>query len=207
MAMKTGSRYRCPGDFAQQGLQSLHELVDTGAVKTWIRAAIFFSAATTVSGAFGGFLAAAISNMEGTVTDRSPSSILEGLATVLPGAASFWIIQDFPDTAKFLNEAERTVVTRQLQSDDQFSAAGEALKWKYIWKSLLDWKTWIGMVIYVGADMPLYAFALSLPSIINQVRRRLKLVSSGLTVVYLGFKATPANLLTVPVYFFACCIT
>ncbi|KAJ7716417.1 hypothetical protein B0H14DRAFT_3171076 [Mycena olivaceomarginata] len=108
MAMKTGSRYRCPGDFAQQGLQSLHELVDTGAVKTWIRAAIFFSAATTVSGAFGGFLA------------------------------------DFPDTAKFLNEAERTVVIRRLQSDDQFSAAGEALKWKYIWKSLLDWKTWIG---------------------------------------------------------------
>jgi hypothetical protein len=78
------------------------------------------------------------------VTDRYPSSILEGLATVLAGAASFWIIQDFPDTAKFLTEAERTVVIRRLQSDDQFSAAGEVLKWKYIWKSLLDWKTWIG---------------------------------------------------------------
>lgn len=57
---------------------------------------------------------------------------------------SFWIIQDFPDTAKFLTEAERTIVIRRLQSDDQFSAAGEKLKMKYIWKSLLDWKTWIG---------------------------------------------------------------
>ncbi|KAJ7117834.1 MFS general substrate transporter [Mycena epipterygia] len=157
-----------------------------------IRAAIFFSAAT-VSGAFGGLLAAAISNMEGVGGKPAWAwiFILEGLATVLAGAASFWIIQDFPDTAKFLTEAERTFVIRRLQSDDQFSAAGENLKWKYIWMSLRDWKTWVGMIVYMGADMPLYAFSLFLPSIINQ----------------LGFKATPANLLTVPVYFFACCIT
>jgi hypothetical protein len=70
--------------------------------------------------------------------------ILEGLATVLAGAASFWIIQDFPDTAKFLTEEERTFVIRRLQSDDKFSAAGEQLKWKYIHKSLVDWKTWLG---------------------------------------------------------------
>ncbi|KAF7370489.1 High-affinity nicotinic acid transporter [Mycena sanguinolenta] len=157
-----------------------------------IRAAIFFSAAT-VSGAFGGLLAAAIANMDGIGGKPAWAwiFILEGLATVIAGAASFWIIQDFPDTAKFLTEAERTVVIRRLQSDDQFSAAGENLRWKYIWKSLLDWKTWVGMMVYVGADMPLYAFSLFLPTIISQ----------------LGFKATPANLLTVPVYFFACCIT
>lgn len=70
--------------------------------------------------------------------------ILEGLITVIAGFASFWIIQDFPDTAKFLNEEERTFVIRRLQQDDQFSAAGEHLRMKYIWQSLLDWKTWIG---------------------------------------------------------------
>lgn len=74
-------------------------------------------------------------------------SILEGLATVVAGAISFWVIQDFPDTAKFLSEAERTVVIRRLQSDDQFSAAGEKLKMKYIYKSLLDWKTWVGSAL------------------------------------------------------------
>ncbi|CAK5283159.1 unnamed protein product [Mycena citricolor] len=157
-----------------------------------IRAAIFFSAAT-VSGAFGGLLAAAISKMEGIGGKPAWAwiFILEGLATVLAGLASFWIIQDFPDTAKFLSEPERVFVIRRLQSDDQFSAAGESLKLKYIFKSVLDWKTWIGMMVYVGADMPLYAFSLFLPTIINQ----------------LGYTATPANLLTVPVYFFACCIT
>lgn len=157
------------------------------------RLAIFFSAAT-VSGAFGGLLATAISNMDdvGGKPAWAWIFILEGLATFSAGAASFWIIQDFPDTAKFLTQAERTLVIRRLQSDDQFSAAGENLKMKYILKkSISDWKTWIWMAIYVGADMPLYAFSLFLPSIINE----------------LGFTANPANLLNVPVYVFACIIT
>ncbi|KAJ3988696.1 MFS general substrate transporter [Lentinula detonsa] len=167
-----------------------------------IRAAIFFSAAT-VSGAFGGLLAAAISNMDGIGGKPAWAwiFILEGLATVIAGALSFFIIQDFPDTAKFLTEAERTVVVRRLQGDNQFSAAGEKLRMKYIIKSMLDWKTWIGMMVYVGADMPLYAFSLFLPSIINQV------LPSSSPCNPKGFKATPANLLTVPVYAFACLIT
>jgi len=157
-----------------------------------LRAAIFFSAAT-VSGAFGGLLAAAISNMEGVGGKPAWAwiFILEGLATVLAGAASFFIIQDFPDNAKFLKEDERAFVIKRLQADDQFSAAGETLRWKYIWQSLIDWKTWVGMILYMGADGPLYAFSLFLPSIISQ----------------LGFKATPANLLTVPVYVVACACT
>ena len=74
---------------------------------------------------------------------RNITAVIEGLATSLAGAASFWIIQDFPDTAKFLTEAERTVVIHRLQVDDQFSAAGESFKLKYIYQSITDWKTWV----------------------------------------------------------------
>jgi len=157
-----------------------------------LRAAIFFSAAT-VSGAFGGLLAAAISNMDGIGGKPAWAwiFIIEGLVTVLAGAASFFIIQDFPEDAKFLNETERAFVVRRLQQDDQFSAGGEKLRWHYIFQSLLDWKTWLAMIVYTGADGPLYAFSLFLPTIINQ----------------LGFTATPANLLTVPVYAVACLVT
>jgi hypothetical protein len=56
--------------------------------------------------------------------------IIEGLLTILVGIASFWVIQDFPDTAKFLTDAERAVVVGRLQADDQFSAGGENLKVK-----------------------------------------------------------------------------
>ncbi|CAE6455054.1 unnamed protein product [Rhizoctonia solani] len=150
-----------------------------------IRAAVFFSAAT-VSGAFGGLLAAAISKMDGI--GGKPAW---GLATVIAGVASFWIIQDFPDEAKFLTEEERAFVVRRLQSDDQFSAAGEKLRAKYIFQALKDWKTWLGMLCYAGSDGPLYAFSLFTPTIINQ----------------LGYTATPANLLSVPVYAWACILT
>jgi len=79
---------------------------------------------------------------------HADSLVLEGLATVVAGAASFWIVQDFPDTARFLTEAEGTFIIRRLQGDDQFSAGGEKLRFKYIKQSLTDWKTWITSMWY-----------------------------------------------------------
>ena len=87
--------------------------------------ALFFSAAS-ISGAFGGLLAVCgIHNFSGIFTDLAFRKvaiskmdgiggkpgwawifILEGLITVVAGFLSFWIIQDFPDNAKFLSDAE-----------------------------------------------------------------------------------------------------
>ena len=127
-----------------------------------IRVALFFSAAS-ISGALGGLLTVcgirnfsgistdlvfrkvAISNIDGD--DGKPGwawiFILEGLATVVAGFLLFWIVQDFPNNTKFLSEAERIVVIRRLQSDDQYSAAGEKLKMKCIRQSLTDRKTYL----------------------------------------------------------------
>jgi len=117
--------------------------------------------------------------------------ILEGIFTVIIGVASFWIVQDFPDTAKFLSKEERSFVIQRLQQDQQFSAGGEAFDLKYVWQALSDKKTWVAMGIYMGFDGPLFAFSLFTPTIINE----------------LGFKATAANLLSVPVYAWACLVT
>ncbi|KAF5356139.1 hypothetical protein D9756_004072 [Leucocoprinus leucothites] len=160
--------------------------------ETGTKVAIFFSSAT-VAGAFSGLLAAAIANMDG-IGGRPGWAwifILEGLATVIIGVISYFIIQDFPDTAKFLSEKERVFIVRRLQSDHKFSAAGEKFHLKYVWRSLKDWKTWAAMAIYMGFDGPLYAFSLFTPSIISQ----------------LGFTATKANLLSVPVYAWGCLMT
>ncbi|PSR75912.1 hypothetical protein PHLCEN_2v8826 [Hermanssonia centrifuga] len=92
--------------------------------------------------------------------------ILEGIFTVLCAIASFWILADFPDSAKFLTETERVWVVRRLQSDSKFSAGGEIFKMKHVWDSLTDWKTWVA-----------------------------------------SFQATAANLLSVPVYAWACLVT
>ncbi|KAI4160580.1 MAG: hypothetical protein LQ342_005601 [Letrouitia transgressa] len=158
-----------------------------------IRAAIFFSAAA-VSGSFGGLLAAAIGNMRGIGGKGGWAwiFILEGLATVLIGIASFWMVFDFPDEATFLSDVDRQRVIRRLKADKQSSAEHEEFRMQYFWASVLDWKTWLYAVIYMGCDGPLYAFSLFLPSIINA----------------LGYTQTvKAQLLSVPPYAAACILT
>ena len=135
---------------------------------------------------------------------------MEGLATILIGIFSFWMVFDFPDEARFLSNADRQRVIRRLKADQQSSAEHEAFKMDYFWASVKDWKTWLYAAIYMGgmlltlhllrvailistvpADAPLYAFSLFLPSIIAS----------------LGYKSTRAQLLSVPPYAAAAIMT
>jgi len=132
-----------------------------------VRAAIFFSAAA-LSGSFGGLLAAAIQNLDaaGGRPGWAWIFIIEGVLTVLVGLVSFWMVQDFPAEATFLSPDERVRVLRRLHYDQQASARDEAFQWKYFWQAVTDWKTYMGMFLYMGPIMPLYSFSLFLPSII-----------------------------------------
>ena len=157
-----------------------------------IRAAIFFSAAA-FAGSFGGLLAAAIAQMKGIGGKPGWAwiFILEGLATVVVGIVSYWMVHDFPDDAKFLTPEDRARVMRRLREDNQSSAEHEEFKMTYFWASLKDWKTYAFAIIYMGCDGALYAFSLFLPTIINE----------------LGYKSTKANLLSVPPYAAAAVLT
>ncbi|KAH8922657.1 MFS general substrate transporter [Atractiella rhizophila] len=159
-----------------------------------LRASLFFSAAT-VSGAFGGLLAAAIHNMDGVGGKPAWAwiFIIEGLATVVVSLLAYIVLVDFPDTAKFLTEEERALVIHRLQADQQFSAAGEGFRWSSVWQSFTDWKTYVGMGMYMGVDGPLYAFALFTPTIIRSLNS--------------NYSATEANLISVPIYAWACILT
>jgi MFS family permease len=150
-----------------------------------VRAAVFFSF-SAVSGSFGGLLATAIENMNGLGGKPGWAwiFIIEGIATVLLSIASFWLVHDFPDNATFLSDEDRARVIWRLKMDQQASAKYEEFSMKYVWMAAKDWKMWIGMVVYMGSDMPLYAFSLFLPTIISE----------------LGYKTTTAQLLTVPPY-------
>lgn len=59
-------------------------------------------------------MAAAIHNMDGVGGKPSWAwiFILEGLLTVLCAVASYFILEDFPDTAKFLTETERVYTVK-----------------------------------------------------------------------------------------------
>lgn len=156
-----------------------------------VRAAIFFSAAA-VSGSFGGLLAAAILKMDGLggLHGWAWIFILEGILTVLAGVASFWLVHDFPEKARFLSEVDRNRVIRRLQTNQQ-AVGHEELGTKVIWQAVKDYKLWISCVIYMGAATSLYSFSLFLPTIIVQM----------------GYTTTRAQLLSVPPYVAAAILT
>lgn len=157
-----------------------------------VRAAVFFSAAA-LAGSFGGLLAAAISKMDGIGGKGGWAwiFILEGLATIIIAVLSFWMVHDFPDEAKFLNADDKARVLLRLHKDKQASAKYEQYKSGAAKSAYSDWKTYLFALIYMGADMPLYAFSLFLPSIISQ----------------LGYTSIRAQLLSVPPYAAAAIVT
>ncbi|EPS29526.1 hypothetical protein PDE_04476 [Penicillium oxalicum 114-2] len=158
-----------------------------------VRMAIFFSAAA-LAGSFGGLLAAAIAKMDGIGNKPGWAwiFILEGLLTIVVGVVSFWFVYDFPDEATFLSPEDRIRVLRRLAADQQSSAEHEEFKMSYFWASVKDWKTWLGAIIYMGADGSLYAFSLFVPTIINEL---------------VSYSSIRAQLLSVPPYAAAAILT
>lgn len=116
-----------------------------------IRAAIFFSAAA-LAGSFGGLLAAGIHEMAdvGGKPGWAWIFILEGLATILVGAACWWMVQDFPADARFLEPAEKEVVLHRLAKDKQGSSKHEDFSSRYLVAALRDWKTYAFAIVYTG---------------------------------------------------------
>jgi cyanate permease len=116
--------------------------------------------------------------------------ILEGLVTVFAGIASWWMVFDWPETARFLTKDDSIRVQRRLIVDRQGKTAEDFDK-RHIYEAFKDWKTYGYMVIYMGCLVPLYAFSLFLPTIVQGM----------------GYKGTHAQLLTVPPYACAAVIT
>lgn len=154
-----------------------------------IRAAIFFSAAA-LAGSFGGLLAAAIALMDGIGGKAGWAwiFIIEGIATVFVGCFCWWMVFDWPDTARFLREDERIRMRRRLAIDG-LRNANEQYDKRHIYAAAKDWKCWAYAFIYMGCLCPLYAFSLFLPTIL-----------AGM-----GYEGTHAQLLSVPPY--ACAAT
>ncbi|KAK7429014.1 hypothetical protein QQZ08_004421 [Neonectria magnoliae] len=155
-----------------------------------LRMAIFFSAATA-AGAFGGLLARGIMEMDGLggLNGWAWIFILEGLITLVFAFMAFFVMYDYPDTAKFLNDNERREVVRRLEEDR--SVLSDAFKKQFMKDAFLDWKIYLHMLITIGIYTPLYSISIFLPSI----------------VAGLGYTNEMAQLMTVPPYVVACLFT
>lgn len=158
------------------------------------RTAMFFSAAS-VAGAFSGLLAFGIGKMDGvgTLEGWRWIFILEGIATTLIATAAFFLVVDFPDTAKFLTEEEREWVIWRLKYDSNSRKAdssapiveeNDTQSWAEVKKAFMDPQLYPQCLLYASVLVPLYGVSLFLPTIVKN----------------LGYSSSGAQLMTIPIY-------
>ncbi|GIJ83853.1 hypothetical protein Asppvi_002683 [Aspergillus pseudoviridinutans] len=149
---------------------------------------VFFSASIFA----GALLAYAINNMDGVAgySGWRWIFILEGLATIVVAVIAKFIVVDWPETARFLTEDERTLLLHRL-SEDQGEARMDRLDKKSLRRAFSDPKIYLGPLMYFGIVNTGYAVSFFTPTILNQ----------------LGWTAVRAQVMSVPVYCVSMVIT
>ena len=116
--------------------------------------------------------------------------ILEGLLTILVSLAAYFFIFNYPATASFLTESERSRIYVRLKASND-ATRDEAFSWKNVRQALSDPKVWLYCLGFHTMSLPLYTLSLFLPTIIKA----------------LGYTSAQAQLLTVPPYSVATVLT
>ena len=109
--------------------------------------------------------------------------ILEGLLTVVVSVIAYFFVANYPATAKFITEKERTAIYTRLESNSD-ATRNEGFSWGNVVHAFRDPKIWLYGLGFHTMSLPLYTLSLFLPSIITG----------------LGYTAAQAQLLTVPPY-------
>ncbi|KAL2857209.1 major facilitator superfamily domain-containing protein [Aspergillus pseudoustus] len=150
-----------------------------------------FFPSSTLAGAFGGLLAYAIVKMDGLggLDGWRWIFVIEGVVTAAYGICVKWLVPDWPERAKFLTNDERTLQKAKMTQDDG-EASMDRLTPAARKRIFLDWKIYLGCIMYIGTINTTYAVSFFVPTIIAQ----------------LGFTASDAQLLTIPLYAVAVCI-
>jgi hypothetical protein len=64
---------------------------------------------------------------------------MEGLITFVVGVASFWMVYDWPEQARFLTPLEREMTLLRLRAEQGLANEGK-LNMRVVKRSLKDWK-------------------------------------------------------------------
>ncbi|EXL45949.1 hypothetical protein FOCG_11943 [Fusarium oxysporum f. sp. radicis-lycopersici 26381] len=148
---------------------------------------LFFSA-SIVAGAFSGLLAYAIAHMDGIAGYGGWRwiFIIEGAATVAIAIWSYWMIPDWPETARFLNDDERALLVDRLAADkkDTHMNTWDKRTAKRIFS---DVKIYLGILMYMGIVTTSYSGSFFTPTILRQ----------------LGWTSIRAQIMSIPIFLFA----
>ncbi|KAI1186641.1 major facilitator superfamily domain-containing protein [Nemania serpens] len=139
-----------------------------------IRIGIFYTSAS-LSGAFSGLLARAISELggRGGLGPWRWIFILFGLFSATVGFTSFWLLPNGVASAKFLKPEEREFAIQRLRAragnSGREQEETEKFAWSEVARGVFNWQTWLSALAYFGILSGLYSFGLFLPTIIKDL--------------------------------------
>lgn len=121
----------------------------------------FFFSSTSLAGAFGGLIAYGVHSFDGKfgIEGWRWLFIVEGSITGFCGILLFFLIADFPEQARFLNDNEREFITKKLAQDMGESNFEDKISLMDILKVLGDWRVLICGVSYFGCIVGGYGYA------------------------------------------------
>ncbi|KAF9941688.1 hypothetical protein BGZ67_004262 [Mortierella alpina] len=143
-----------------------------------------------LAGAFGGLLAAGISRLSGALGLQGWQwiFIIEAIPTMLLAILTWFIMSPSPEAATFLTKDERIYAANRILMDSDVRPT-QGASWRQTKAALSDYRIYIICLAGILLHMPVSGVVLFLPSLIADM----------------GFQATTAQLLTVPIYLVAAC--
>ncbi|KAF9043545.1 MFS general substrate transporter, partial [Hymenopellis radicata] len=147
-----------------------------------LRLAYWFGFAA-VAGAFGGLIAFGIQQSTVNIAHWQLLFIIEGVATVLIGILSVFILPNRPEATKIFTPRERAIAISRMNKDAT-GDVGATVNKAHIWLAFRDWRIYTAGVIYFGLNSALASISAFLPTIIKTF----------------GYTNALAQLLTVPPY-------
>jgi MFS family permease len=153
-----------------------------------------FVSGSSLAGAFGGLLAAGLSQIERWGVDSCPIHtwrnifFFEGLFTVLVSSIAMLILPSAPDRCKFLTPRDRYIALERINREHKESAS-ERTRPHHVRRAILNVNNLICALGFFMINVSVQSFSLFLPTILSA----------------LGWTALKTQFYTVPPYALACC--
>jgi len=111
--------------------------------------------------------------------------IIEGIPTVVLGVITFFALPNDPETAYFMNEADRALIQARRNAEYGQTQSAQKFNKQDSIKAFMDWKVWVMSTGQFGIDTMLYGFSAFLPTIITGLGK---------------YTSAQVQLLTIPCY-------
>ncbi|KAL4976566.1 major facilitator superfamily domain-containing protein [Aspergillus desertorum] len=156
-----------------------------------IRVALILASAT-LAGAFGGAIAYGVGHMnqaQGLSAWRW-LFIIEGAPSLASAALVLFILPDYPESASWLSEEEKSLAAQRLAVEGSKGGA-KAMTWRDAKEIFRDWRLYAHYLVYFGISAPFSSLSLFTPAITRG----------------LGYTSLKAQLMTVPPWAVAYVVT